>query len=214
MTANMDRLKNDLDTLIKQGDLLDLAMSRIILGSSKFRAQVVSAVGERAADEYINRLPDFKLEYEAWYSESLVLLKQLLPHRVNDFVGRYEKPKGRKSIRYENYVMQDFLQDLRVTYGGEVMADRSAAEPQYRQQLAILKAARTRFKSSLFEIRQLVQADLFDSEIDAARELLKNKFLRAAGAVAGVVLEKHLHQVYEDHGIKIAKKTSRNWRSK
>jgi len=58
----------------------------------------------------------------------------------------------------------------------------------------------------LFEIRQLVQADLFDSEIGAARELLENKFLRAAGAVAGVVLEKHLRQVCDDRGLKILKK--------
>jgi hypothetical protein len=80
--------------------------------------------------------------------------------------------------------------------------------PQYKQQLAILKAANTRFESSLFEIRQLVQADLFDSEIDAARELLKNKFIRAAGAVAGVVLEKHLRQICDDHKVKVTKKNS------
>jgi hypothetical protein len=36
--------------------------------------------------------------------------------------------------------------------------------------------------------------------------LLKNKFFRPAGAVAGVVLEKHLHQVCDDHKIKITKK--------
>jgi hypothetical protein len=47
---------------------------------------------------------------------------------------------------------------------------------------------------------------LFDSEIATARELLKNKFLRAAGAVVGVVLEKHLRQVCDDHAIKITKK--------
>ena len=41
-------------------------------------------------------------------------------------------------------------------------------------------------------IRQLAQADLFDSELDAAKELAKNKFTRAAGAVAAVVLERHL----------------------
>lgn len=72
--------------------------------------------------------------------------------------------------------------------------------------MAILKAAKRRFESSLFEIRQIVQADLFDSEIDSARHLLKNKFFRAAGAIAGVVLEKHLQQVCDDHNIKVAKK--------
>ena len=44
----------------------------------------------------------------------------------------------------------------------------------------------------MFDIRQLVQADLFDSELDAADELGKKKFTRAAGALAGVVLERHL----------------------
>jgi hypothetical protein len=88
----------------------------------------------------------------------------------------------------------------------KIKVDSSAALPKFKQQLAILKAAKNRFESSLFEIRQLVQADLFDSEIEAAYELLKNKFLRAAGAVAGVILEKHLLQVCENHTIKISKK--------
>lgn len=67
-----------------------------------------------------------------------------------------------------------------------MQADPKAAVPKFRQQLAIVKAAQIRFESSLFEIRQLVQADLFGSEIDASRELLKHKFVRAAGAIAGV----------------------------
>ncbi len=66
---------------------------------------------------------------------------------------------------------------------------------------------KARFESSLFDIRQLVQADLFDSELDAARELAKSKFKRAAGAGAGVVLGRHLGQVCDSHSIKISKKS-------
>jgi hypothetical protein len=51
----------------------------------------------------------------------------------------------------------------------------------------------------------MVQADLFDSELDAGRELLKKGFLRAAGVVAGIVLEKHLSQVCDKHGIVVRK---------
>ena len=51
-----------------------------------------------------------------------------------------------------------------------------------------------------------MQADLFDSEIQSAHELLKKGFLRASGAVSGVVLEKHLLQVSENHLLKISKK--------
>ena len=81
-----------------------------------------------------------------------------------------------------------------------------AAIPQFQQQLAILESAKERFKSSLFDIRQLVQADLFDSELEAAEELAKKKFTRATGAMAGVVLERHLAQVCDNHTIKLAKK--------
>jgi len=58
----------------------------------------------------------------------------------------------------------------------------------------------------LVDIRQLVQADLFDSELEVAGELARQKFVRAAGAVAGVVLERHLGQVCDNHGIKVRKK--------
>jgi hypothetical protein len=58
-----------------------------------------------------------------------------------------------------------------------------------------------RFQSSLFEIKQLVQADLFDSELDAAKELAAKKFTRAAGALAGVVLERHLREIAIKHSL-------------
>lgn len=203
--ANVERFKKDLDRLIDQGKMLDLAMVKEV-SEKDFLAQIHNQLGKAKAEALIKILPDFKSTYESWYSESLALLRQLLPDRIEDFVSLYQKPKGRKSVQYGNYVMQDYMQGLRVTLGGTVKVDDSAAIPQYRQQVAILKAAKTRFESSLFEIRQLVQADLFDSELGAARELLKGKFLRAAGAVAGVVLEKHLRQVCDDRAIKITKK--------
>jgi hypothetical protein len=89
----------------------------------------------------------------------------------------------------------------------EKIVGPDAAIPQFTQQLFIVKSIDRRFESSLFDIRQLVQADLFDSDLDAAAELLKKKFTRAAGAVAGVVLERHLAQACESHGVKISKKS-------
>lgn len=207
MATNLDRFKKDLDRLIVAGTRLQFAMSRDIQGKAEFEKSIKEQLKDKAAD-FLKVLPTFNGAYEAWYSESLALLKQLLPDRVANFVSFYEKPKSRKAVDCGNYVIQDYLQGMRVTRGWleDVVVDKSAALPQFSQQLAILEAAKTRFESSLFEIRQLVQADLFDTELEAARELLKNKFLRAAGAIAGVVLEKHLHQVCDDHSIKITKK--------
>lgn len=206
MDANLERFKNDLKQLVEQGEALELSMMMNLLGKDNFRQQVLTEYSDDKADSAMNELPLFKSAYQEWYSESYILIKQLLPDRLENFRSYYEKPKTRKSVEYGNYVIQDFMQGLTVTRPtGDVIVGPSAALPQYQQQLAILRAAERRFDSSLFEIRQLVQADLFDSEIDVARELLKNKFFRAAGAVAGVVLEKHLKQVCDDHGVKIRK---------
>ncbi len=73
-------------------------------------------------------------------------------------------------------------------------------------QLSILMSIKSRFESSLFDIKQILQADLFDSELSAAKELVKNGFLRGAGAMTGVVLEKHLEHVCLNHKIVISKK--------
>ena len=64
---------------------------------------------------------------------------------------------------------------------------------------------RRRFEGSLFDIRALVQADLFDSELEAAEEINGKGFQRGAGAIAGVVLEGHLATVLESHKVPIPK---------
>lgn len=207
MDSNLDRFKKDAKKLLEFGNNLNISMHIEVTGTKKAILEEISKAHGDKAKDFIKKLPKFKQEYEAWYSESLALLKQVLPDRVNNFTSLYEKPKNRKELSYETYVMQDYLQGLVRENGlGQIIVDTSAGLNRFEQQLNILNAANKRFESSLFEIRQLVQADLFDSEIDAARELLKNKFLRAAGAIAGVVIEKHLRQVCEDRSITIAKK--------
>ena len=200
MTENLERFRKDLERLLMSGDALHNSIQNESF-PKEFATHAHEEIGDKkAAEEFIKRLPNFKTAYEAWYSESLALLRQLLPDRLENFISFYQKPKNRKAIEYGNYVIQDFMQDLRVERYGETKVGPSAAVPQFRQQLAILHAAKARFESSLFEIRQIVLAEVMDSEIDAARELLKNKFLRPAGAIAGVVLEKHLRQACAREG--------------
>ena len=206
MAININIFKERLEKLVEQGQLLEYAMQRKIITPETFDAQVEGKIGKDKAKNFLKKIPNFNESYEPWYSECIALLRQLLPDRLANFVSLYEKPKVRKAIENGNYVIQDFLQGLIVTRAGDVIVAMSAALPQFRQQFAILRAAEVRFDSALFEMRQLVQADLFDTEIEAAHELLRNKFLRAAGAIAGVVLEKHVHQICEDRSIEISKK--------
>ena len=207
MPSNLDRYKKDLDALIARGKKLNLAI-QAESRPEEFAAALKKQLGDKVKD-FVASLPSFSEGYQAWYSEAKVLIRQLLPDRLADFVRYYEKPKSRKEITSDNYKIEDYLQGLSVTRGWEKekVVGPEAAIPQFRQQLGILESVKVRFESSLFDIRQLVQADFFDSELDAATELAKNKFTRAAGALAGVVLEKHLSQVCNNHAIKITKKS-------
>ncbi len=203
MASNLDRYKNDLSKLIGLGKLMNLDLT--------FR----NVDEERKLDEKqaeLKRKVDgmFESEYQRWYTESLTVIRQLLPDRLPEFEALYKGEGRRKDINAMSFTIQHWLMGARTVpnpYTGEkAFDDLGAITMRFSTQLHILKSIEARFESSLFDIRQLVKADLFDSELDSARELLKNGFLRGAGAIAGVVLEKHLSEVCTNHKVTIRKK--------
>lgn len=202
MISNLDKYKKDLEALITRGLGLYNAL-QYETSTDEFEAVLKKQFEAEEIRNIIESLPDFKGEYQGWYSEAKSLIGQLLPDRVEDFARLYEKPKQRKELNNENYSIEDALHGLSVRNS---RIGPASAFTRMRQQAAILEGARARFESSLFDIRQLLQADLFDSELEAAAHLLKNKFTRAAGALAGVVLEKHLGEVCLKHNVSIKKK--------
>lgn len=209
MTPNLERYRKDFNKLKDMAFRLEMRM-QFDLYPTEMRKQLKrhkDLDDDAKVNEFIKALPDFPNEYQKWYSESLALIRQLIPDRLADFKALYEVPKGRKVVEFGNYVMHDYLQGLTITtsWDQQVKLDGKAALPQFRIQKNIVEAAEARFESSLFDIATLAQADLLDSELDASRELLKSKFGRAAGAVAGVVLERHLGAVCTNHNLKSAK---------
>jgi hypothetical protein len=210
MGANLEKYKNDLDKLIEEGGLLSLAIQSECF-PDEFEKIWKEALGVEYLD-YKKKIPNFRQGYQSWYSEALLCVKQLLPDRLKDFTELYKPTLKRKGIdiNNENYTIFDYLLGIQTTRDltKEPIASPDAAIPKFTQQLEIVKSIKKRFESSLFDIKQLVQADLFDSELDAARELNKKGFTRGAGAIAGVILEKHLAQVCENHNLAIKKKAT------
>ena len=201
---NIDRYSKDLEALLTRGGRLQLAMLREC-SPQEFEDNIKAEYGDKA-ENLIRDLPSFTDEYQSWFSEAKVLVRQLLPDRLDDLVRYYEKPRNRKDISHANYVIEDYLEGLVIRRNGYRVVGSDAAVPRFRQQLSIIRSIRGRLHSSLFDIHQLAQADIFDSELDAAKELAKNKFYRAAGAVAGVVLERHLKEVCSQHSVTIRKR--------
>ena len=196
MEGNLGRYKADLDRLIKMADQLytDLA---------------IVASGKRVKKGETEPGQIFFFSYQRWYSEAHEVIRQILPARLNEFEALYYGNEKRKGFNAETYAIKDWLLGIRARQNFEGVKnfdDAGIVFMRYQTQVEILKSATVRFESLLLDIRQILQADLFDSEVESARELLKKGFLRASGAVVGVVAEKHLEQVCNNHNIRITKK--------
>ena len=205
----MSRFAKDMDALIERGDLLDIAI-QYECDRKGFRKFVAKSFGKDKVDSYLEKLPDFRQDYQAWYSEALALIRQILPDRLADFRSYFESTRVRKNVTFQNYMVRDYLQRLVIARGSgvdrRVVVDGSAAIPEFQQQLSIVKAARATLESSLMDLTTIFQAELFDSELESAKALARAGHLRAAGAVCGVVIERHLKQVCTNHGVKSKKR--------
>ena len=202
--SNKSKFEQDLDRLINTGEMLLLSINYECYGD-----QILERKSEKLSEDesILAKLPKFKEQYQSWYSEALALVKQVLPDRLNSFKSYYEFPRVRRNIDYQNYMIRDYLQGLQITFGfnNEIVVDGRAAIPEFEQQLGIVKSAKLILTSSLFNLTSILQADLFDSEIDSAHAIAKAGVMRAAGAICGVVIEKHLKQVCKNHNFTIRK---------
>lgn len=203
MRSNVEKYKKELEALIEQGT--DLRVDLLLRHQEK-----TGELDKKNKDLAKKLKGKFEQDYQRWYTESSAVVRQLLPDRSIEFDDLYKGDGKRKEITSITYHIQDWLNGIRAGTndytGRKYYDDFTIVSMRYGTQLDILKSARARFESSLLEIRQIVQADLFDSELEAARELLKHGFGRGAGAIAGVVLEKHLAQVSANHNIRSRKK--------
>jgi hypothetical protein len=151
-------------------------------------------------------LGSFAPLYESWYSKALVVVGQICPQRLPEFREAYRHEK-RKAVAFDTYAVSDFLIGLTVKYGGVPTFDKTNAfAVKLIRQVGIVHAAEELAKSVLFDIRGTLRAELLDSDLSAAKELLRAKQSRASGMICGVILETHLRSCCEAHGVKISKK--------
>ena len=129
---------------------------------------------------------NFKRDYQTWYTRILSVVKQLIPERLDEFIKLY----------YDKDVHYTIARYLRGGYSSFSAQDaRVGANNRFLQQYLILESAQTCLDDILTNIHGLVQAEIIDTELDAATELWRAGHIRSAGTIAGVVLERHLAKV-------------------
>ncbi|MBJ8499394.1 HEPN domain-containing protein [Acinetobacter oleivorans] len=77
----------------------------------------------------------------------------------------------------------------------------------FKRLLPVLRASYDDLKNGfLISFKQLIQADVFDSELEQAKSLLDNSYKNAAAVIAGVVLETAIKELCLNNNINIERK--------
>ena len=192
--STADTIRDRLDALIEEG------------------RSIVSEVSDKQA--HINNLiahPESipETRYQRWYTEAAQVIKRLAPDRVSEFRALYDPIEGSTEdpgsifeygIRHYLFGVtphtRPFITTRGYRYNLSTIIRRSLT-----MQVSILEAMLSPLESVLSDIRGVIQADLFDSELESARYLHQNGYIRASGVVAGVILESHLQAVCATHSV-------------
>ncbi len=181
------------------------AFNALVKKGESIRQDLEPHYGTGPISENQALIDDLEERYQGWYSESSALIELIFPVRFPEFQSLYSTSGIRDVIVRLSYGATTGLDEL-----FELQPDGIAAKQRkitsFYTQLNILKSVRAGFESRLLNIRQLLHADLLDTELEAARELALNGFVRPAGSVAGVVLESHLAEFCRKQNIKSRKK--------
>lgn len=194
MANQFEKLKTELKQLNKMGFQLYYSM-----------LDECGRLGEESLKTYLEKgyeIVNFSNEYQRWYTKAYRVVSQLIKERIPEFELLYKGDPKRKEVSYVNYSINDYILGLQITKAGVIKRSPADAIHKMEIQYKILSSASERFNSFLFDIKDIVQADVFESELDTAKELNRKGFVRAAGAVTGVILEKHLSHVCSLHNIK------------
>lgn len=149
----------------------------------------------------------FNFDYQKWYSRALPVMRVLGSDRLAEFKGYYEPDPKRKGLGYGTYVIQDYIKG--VAPGGYNHKDfdtKGQAAHCLFNQVSLVTSVQERMGSVLSGLENALFSDLKDAELATATALMKVS-PRAAGALAGVILEAHLQRVASANDVKIAKRS-------
>lgn len=153
----------------------------------------------------------FVTDYQHWYTRALKAVDFFAPDRLSEFKSYYEINPKRKNVDDKTYTIQDFIKgSTEWSINSISIVDFTGFSPEQRTlknlsiQYAILNSISTRIDSALSQAEATLFAELQDSELEEAKKILKIN-PRAAGALAGVILEGFLQKIAKNHDVAINK---------
>jgi len=158
------------------------------------------------------KVGSFEVDYQRWYTRALPLVKSVAADRFAEFRGLYEGGASNEEMLNGAYAVQDYLRGVPLVdyskfdkkISGFRDTSRQAARRCLLSQAAILGSLEPRAEWARVEVEDRVRTEIQETELEAARCLIKFS-ARAAGTLAGAVLELHLKRLCGKHRVKLAK---------
>ena len=160
-----------------------------------------------SSDALADRL-NFSTKFQTAYTQALRVVETLAKDRYSEFRTLYEIDPRRKVVNSASYSVQDFTMGRvpgKFSDGTYAFRHLSVVQNRIAAQYAILQSLYSRIDDILSNMSIHVAMELQDAELKAAEQLLRVR-PRASGALAGVVLERHLQNVAEIRKVSVAKK--------
>lgn len=141
--------------------------------------------------------PKVERQYHSWFFKAKKICQKFYPDEAYKFEMEFDM------------IIREYLKgnDVLHSYYNKKEKDRfDKFHTAINTQIAILNAIYENFDTIFRRFEAYLNADAFGDELDASKHLHKNKFYRASGALAGVVLERHLRNYCMSNNINISKK--------
>src|SRR5208282_3862039 len=155
--------------------------------------------------EDIKDIIEFRTVYQRWDTQSLKIVQTLASDKYDEFVNYFLNNPNRKLL---DASIQDYIRGIgqaRDGYTDELPFDpQELARIRFLNQLQVLDELSYRLDTLMADVENHLFAELQDKELEAAKAL-QPVSLRAAGALAGVVLQRHLQKVAANHTVTIPK---------
>ncbi|MGD1818938.1 MAG: hypothetical protein ACPKOI_03525 [Pleomorphochaeta sp.] len=143
-------------------------------------------------------LAKFKNDYLSWYYATSSCIKFLRPDKYKEFIDLFKDNREKNtSLKSTNYKIENFIKNEELTDISNNLIQEEAKRIKitlnlFHYQQLMIKAIIDNFDSISFNYEKETYMTFQEENIDSVQELFDNDFLRAAGALCGVIIEKHL----------------------
>ncbi len=202
------KIKKELQELIIEGR--DIHYAGVMEYDKDYlKENGMNELDQQVAKDALKNIIYPKRTYHSWYDKAYEMVRILFPRRLDQFKDFYtgtQYKDSSKDLTHMTAGITHYLQGNSIILNGKIEGFFYNFNMGLNQQRDILIAMEKNIDHELFNLERDIHHDIYKSELDIAKDLNKQGYLRASGAIAGVILEVHLKNLATNRDVMPKKK--------